>query len=239
MKRIKFKEKIIIVIIIIIILTFIGLKILNTKVMPKLLEYAKIESDKIGTLIINDAVSKKIVEELNVDELFIITRDSNNEIISIDFNTVVVNKVLTTATHQIELNLKYLENNKIDSIDLPNNIILSGNQSSGIYFLLPSGIIFSNSLISNLGPKIPVKLNLVGSIISGISTKVTNYGINNALIELYLDLEVNLKVILPFVSDTVVVKTSVPIAIKMLKGKVPEYYLNGYLNNPINLKSNQ
>lgn len=235
MKRIKIKDKLILVMIGIIFFAFLGIDLLNRKVMPKLMEYTKIEADKLGTLIINDAISKKVVEELNVDELFIITRDSNGEIISIDFDTVLVNKLLTTATHQVELSLKYLETDKIDSIDLPSNIVLTRDEGEGIFFEVPSGIIFSNSFLSNLGPKIPVKLNLVGSVISGVSTKVTNYGINNALIELYLDLEVNLKVILPFISDDIKVKTSIPIAIKMLKGKVPEYYLNGYLNNPINL----
>ena len=237
MKRIKFIDKLIIVMIIIVVFTFFLINLLNKKVMPILMEYVKIESDKIGTIIINDAISKKIVEEMNVDELFIITRDSNGEIISIDFDTVMVNKVLTTATRQVELSLKYLEMDKLDAIDLPSNIVISSDDKKVIFFLVPSGIVFSNNFLSNLGPKIPVKLNLVGSVISGISTKVTNYGINNALIELYLDLEVNLKVVLPFISDNVIVKTSIPLAIKMLKGKVPEYYLNGYLNNPINLGS--
>lgn len=235
MRRINIKDKIIILIIIILVLTVLNLKFLNKKIMPKLLDYAKIESQKLGTLIINDAVSKKIVEELDIDNLYIITKNNENEIISIDLNPKVVNKVLTTVTHQLELNLKCLENDKIDMLDLPKNIILTDTNKKGIYLSIPTGIVFSNSLLANLGPKIPIKLEFVGSILSGINTKITNYGINNALLEISLDLKVNLKVILPFVSDEIEINTNVPLTIKMLNGKVPTYYLNGYLSNPINL----
>jgi len=39
-------------------------------------------------------------------------------------------------------------------------------------------------LLSNLGPKIPVKFDLVGEVIINIETKITNYGINNAMMEI-------------------------------------------------------
>ena len=89
-----------------------------------------------------------------------------------------------------------------------------------------------NSFLSNLGPKIPVKINLVGNIISGVETKVTNYGINNAMIEVYVHLQVNIQVILPFLSDTVQVDTLVPIAMKLIQGSVPNYY-GGNLSSPL------
>lgn len=230
------KNKILFIIIFIIFLVVIDLNILSKNIMPKIMNYAEQESYKIGTLIINDAVSKKVVEELNVDDLFLITYDKNGEIVSIDFNTIIVNKVLTQATHQTELSLKYLETDRIDLIDLPKNITINDSKGEGILIMIPSGVAFNNVLLSNLGPKIPIKLEMIGSVISGIETKVTNYGINNALIELYLTIEVNLNVILPFISKKETIKTSVPLALKMLKGRVPEYYLSGYLSNPINVK---
>ena len=195
------------------------------------MSYASINTEKIATIIINDAVSKKVLENLNTNDLFIITRNNNDEIVSIDFNTIVVNKILTTATHQIEISLIYLEKDKIDAIDLPSNIILTKNQE-GIYFLIPSGVALNPNFLANLGPKIPVKLELTGSVTSSISTNIKNYGINNALVEVYLNISVTIKVIMPFISKNVVVKTKVPLILKMINGKVPEYYLNGYLNNP-------
>ena len=47
------------------------------------------------------------------------------------------------------------------------------------------GIITNNALLSNLGPKVPVKINLVGNVISNVGTKVENYGINSIMVEVY------------------------------------------------------
>ena len=68
---------------------------------------------------------------------------------------------------------------------------------------------------------------MVGSITSNIHAKTTNYGINNALIEVYVDLSVELEVILPIMNDTIEVTSSIPIAIKLVQGNIPEYYANG------------
>jgi sporulation protein YunB len=225
------KNIIIFIIISVIVLTSFFLNYLNNKIMPRVMAYAKINTEKIGTIIINDAISKKVLENLNTNELFIITRNSNDDIVSIDFNTVVVNKILTTATHQIELSLTFLEKDKIDAIDLPNNIMIE-KSANGIYFLIPAGVAFKTAFLSNLGPKIPVKLEYTGSVTSNISTNITNYGINNALMEVYLDISITLKVIIPFISEDVVIETKIPLIIKMINGKIPEYYLNGYLNSP-------
>ena len=54
------------------------------------------------------------------------------------------------------------------------------------------------------------------------------YGINNALITLNIDVEVNAKIILPIVSDDIHIDASIPIAMKVIQGKIPEYYLNGF-----------
>ena len=223
------KNKILVIILIIVILTIIFINYLNKKIMPKVMAYAIINTEKLGTFIINDAVSKNVLDNLNTTNLFIISKNNNDEVISIDFNTIIVNKILTTATNQIEKNLTYLEKDKLDSIMSLNNIELSKN---GIFFLIPSGVAINPNYLANLGPKIPVKIEFSGSVVSNISTNVINYGINNALFEVYLNISVTLKVIMPFISKDIIVKTKVPLIMKMINGKVPEYYLNGYLNSP-------
>ena len=156
------KNKVVLIVLIIIFLTIYFLNILNNKIMPKILAYASISTEKLGTIIINDAVSKKVLENLNTNDLFIITRNNKDEIVSIDFNTIIVNKILTTATHQIEVSLTYLEKDEIAAIDLPSNIILTKNQK-GIYFLIPSGVAINPNFLANVGPKIPVKSEYTGS----------------------------------------------------------------------------
>ena len=95
------------------------------------------------------------------------------------------------------------------------------------YFYVPSGIIFNNTLLSNIGPKIPIKLKLVGNVTSGIVNEVKEYGINNSLITISMEISVELKVILPLTTDYINITNYIPLAIKLIQGKVPVYYGNG------------
>ena len=222
------KRNFIILIIIGIILGIISVfNYINKKVTPLFLDLAESETEKLATLIINDAVGKQVSEGLKTDTLFDINKDASGSITSIDFNSATVNKLLTTITTSVELNLKYLEEGRVDLLNLPDSILVSYDEKDlkkGIIYKIPSGSIFNNTILSNIGPKIPVKLNLVGSITSNINTKTTNYGINNALIEVYVDLNVTLEVILPYTKRKTSVETSIPVALKMIQGSVPNFY---------------
>lgn len=202
---------------------------INTKVSPLISNYAVLEAKNISSFIMNKAISKNISAILNREELFIISKNNNNEINTIDFNPIVVNKVLSEVTEIIHSSLKKLEEGKTDDLELPDSSYLSNfsKRNRGIIFEIPSGIVFDNALLANLGPKIPVKLSFVGDIISNIDTKVTNYGINNALIEINLCLKVTERVILPVTVDQVDVELTIPIALKLIQGNIPNYYLNG------------
>lgn len=230
-KKINFVIFIVIILIIMIVLT---LNFISLKVNPVLLDYAQMEARKIASIIINDAVNQNITNDIDIEELFIITRDTNNEVKTIDFNPIVVNQILTETTILVQSNLRYLEQGKVDMLNLMNNALIDYNQDKlkqGIIYEIPSGVIFGNSFLANIGPKIPVKFSLVGDIVGYINTNVTDYGINNALIEVNIVLELSEQVILPFVSEKITIDTTIPVALKLIQGSVPNYYLNG-LNSP-------
>lgn len=230
-KKINFVIFIVIILIIMIVLT---LNFISLKVNPVLLDYAQMEARKIASIIINDAVNQKITNDIDIEELFIITRDTNNEVKTIDFNPIIVNQILTETTILVQSNLRYLEQGKVDMLNLMNNALIDYNQDKlkqGIIYEIPSGVIFGNSFLANIGPKIPVKFSLVGDIVGYINTNVTDYGINNALIEVNIVLELSEQVILPFVSEKITIDTTIPVALKLIQGSVPNYYLNG-LNSP-------
>lgn len=223
----KKSTKLILSFIVVLILIMITFLYMNKKVSPVLINYAETEMKKLSNLIINRAISKQMTEELNFDNLFLIDKNSAGEINTIDFNPVVVNKVLSTCTATVQLNLKYIEQGRLDLIDIPDALLTeykNDNLKQGVIYQLPSGVIFGNSLLANLGPKIPVRLNLVGDIESNIHTKITDYGINNALVEVFVTIKVNEQVILPFISKTIGVSTDIPVAIKLISGKIPDSY---------------
>lgn len=220
-----------ILVFIIIILLF---KIINERINPILFDYATLESRKFASIIINKAIEKNVATDLVIEDLYIVSKKENNEITSVDFNPAIVNKVLTKVTSSVQMNLKNLEEGNLDLLEASDDVLIyydKENLKKGIIFRIPSGIVFNNSLLTNIGPKIPVRFTLVGDVLSGINTKVTNYGINNALLEVSVNIKLTLKVILPISTKEVNVETNVPIAIKMIQGNVPNYYSNGLNSN--------
>ena len=216
---------------IIIILLF---KIINERINPILFDYATLESRKFASIIINKAIEKNVATDLVIEDLYIVSKKENNEITSVDFNPAIVNKVLTKVTSSVQMNLKNLEEGNLDLLEASDDVLIyydKENLKKWIIFRIPSGIVFNNSLLTNIGPKIPVRFTLVGDVLSGINTKVTNYGINNALLEVSVNIKLTLKVILPISTKEVNVETNVPIAIKMIQGNVPNYYSNGLNSN--------
>ncbi len=225
------KINIIILLIILLIVTIIfSFRIISKKVSPTLLEYAELQAGKIATYIIRQAVNSEVTDKISVDDLFIISKDSNQNIKTLDFNPLGVNRLLSKITETVNDHLTSLETTEFEKIDLPSSIsstFANSKEGNGLVFEIPSGMIFKNTILANVGPKIPVKLTLVGDIDSDIKTKVTDYGINNAFIEISVYVHVVEQVILPISSKRVDVEMNVPIALKMIQGEIPDYYLNG------------
>ena len=229
-KQIKFGNKFIIYFIGIALGIVLLLSYINKKVSPLLISYANTEVKRLSNLVINQSISQKITNDLKLEDLFIIEKENSGEIGTIDFNPITVNKMLSVCTSNVQLNLKYLEKGMLDKIDISSDLLEeydNKNLKKGVIYKIPSGIIFDNVMLSNLGPKIPVRLNLVGDIESNIHTKITNYGINSALVEVFITIKVNEQVILPFTSKIISISSDIPVAIKLINGKIPNSYFGG------------
>lgn len=211
-------------------MTFLFINYYSKKALPIILSYAEAETKKLTILVINKAVTKQI-NNMDTNELFDIAYNKDGEITLIDFNSKKTSKILSTMTSLVELNLRAVEEGKIDMLELPDNSLSDYNMNlleKGIIVEVPIGIITNSSLLYNIGPKIPVKLSLVGDVVTGFSSEVVEYGINNALLKLMIDIKVDTKIILPIVSDQITIDCSIPIAMKVIQGKIPSYYIDGF-----------
>ena len=202
----------------------------SNKAMPLMVAYAESETKRLVILVINKAVTKQI-NNVDINDIFEVTYNSAGEVVLIDFNSKRTSIALSTITSLVELNLRAIEEGKIDMLELPDNSLESFDTDlleKGIILEIPFGVVSNSFLLSNIGPKIPVKLTLIGDVSSGFSTEVTEYGINNAMIKLFIDIEVAARIILPIISDDITITASIPIAMKVIQGNIPEYYLNGF-----------
>lgn len=210
------------------------LSFINNKITPILLENAELEINKFSTILINKAVSQILEDQINIEELFYTEKSNDGSIQMIDFNPIIVNEILKSATEVVQNNLQLLENGDIDAIGI-NEMNLSNDRiedlQNGIIFRIPLGVISNNSILSNLGPEIPVRLRFIGDVNSNITTKVTQYGINNVMVEVGVKLELTAQIILPLVTKKKSLNCDIPIAIKIIQGSVPNYYGSGLLKD--------
>ena len=91
---------------------------------------------------------------------------------------------------------------------------------------VPLGVVFSNPLFVNVGPRIPIRLKFSGQVEADISTSIKQYGINSVLLEMNIEIMVREKISFPLTSAYVEVSLSLPLVIELISGKVPENYLN-------------
>lgn len=234
LRKNKKKNNVLVVLIIISIFLVVSLfsfiNYYSKKALPLLVSYAEAEAKKLIILVINKAVTKQI-SNVDTNDIFEVTYNNNGEVILVDFNSKRTSIALSTITSLVEINLRAIEEGRIDMIELPDNSLDAFDTElleKGIILEVPLGVISNSALLTNLGPRVPVKLSLIGDVSSGFSTDVEEYGINNALITLNIDVSVNAKIVLPFVSDEMNISASIPIAMKVIQGKIPEYYLNGF-----------
>ena len=187
---------------------FYSFKIINKKSKTIFMEYSQIETKKLISKIITDSINNEVLNDIELNSFFIVLKNSNDKIESIDLNSKYINYILNNATIILDKNLSKLEDSKK-------------------IFEIP---IFNNGILSNIFPKIPVRLNIIGSTLCVISTKVESYGINNALFKVNLDISVDVRILMPFVSEVASINTSIPIVIKLIEGDIPSYYFGDYFN---------
>lgn len=247
MKKAKLKKRhkpYILFIYVIVLICLIGTILFNyfsKKISPALFKYAEIETKKFSNLIINDALAKCVTNKITTSEIFEVTSDKDDEIKTIDFNTAKINEYLTKTTKHIQKDMDNIEKGNVYEIENIDNLTKNYRKEDlekGIVFYVSSGLFTGNPLLANLGPKIPVKISLTGDIISYISSEVEDYGINNSVIKVYINIEVTEDIILPYKNQNITMNAKVPIAIKMITGKIPQYYYGTSKQNPVVVPNN-
>ena len=215
-------------------LTIAFLYLLSSKIWPVLMSYAELEAEKITMEIINQTIDTKITNQLDTDQLFLTTKNTSGEIQTIDYNPVTVNKVLSMTNQSLQEILKALENKDVETLKnsgITLDDVFLEKVKKGIIGELPIGLVTQNALLSNLGPSIPTAIHFVGSVNSNLYSEMNHYGINNVMVQTFMKVEVKVQVLLPLAIQEVPITVEIPIAIKMIQGKVPTYYQNGFGTN--------
>lgn len=219
-RRVILKNYIFIYLVIIFIEVFYSIDKIGLMISPKMINIIKNNISYYDNILIEEYLDTKELRDSYIEELITIDKNSKEEIVNIDINTsksyILLNKIVN--------NLKNSNSTYRD--------MYAKNKKNYIILRYPIGLISNNILINNLGYRIPIRLELNSNILTGIKSKVTNYGLNNALIEVYLKVKFTSNVVYFSLDDRVDNEYEILLASKMIMGRVPEMF-NGYLEKSI------
>ena len=191
----------------------ISLMIINyfsSQIKTILLPIAEARVNKYVSNMINKATGNILFDK----ELLKINKNSNDEVEMVTYNTYEVTKLIDKITMNIQDEFNGLEYGKVND-----EFVLQK---------IPFGVIFGNVFLRNLGPKINIRFDMIGNVLTNIETEVKPYGINNAYVETRVFIEANARIIIPFVTKNIKITNVVPISINIYQGKVPNGYITSF-----------
>lgn len=210
--------------------------ILSTKLTPNIIKYSNNKMKRLGIEVLRNVGLKEVNSLIKTNELYVINKNNKGEIESIDFNTALLNEALLKVAQNSRKRLKEIELEQ----NFPEEFYIKTKNNKlkkGIIFEVPLGLASNNVFFNSFGPKIPIRVNYLGNVSLDVKSRVTNYGINNALVEIYIYIEVIQEVVIPFQTKEEVLSSEIPIIIQVVKGNNSSY-INGLNNNSYSLPLN-
>ena len=194
---------------------------------PGLIECAENEMRRLTILVMNNSF-EKYLRENEISNLLEISRNQDNQIELIQYNTKLMNEITGDIVSILERDLYYMTKGDFEKLDFQLKNITDQYyemMSDGILFTVSVGSATGNSLLANIGPKIPLNLSLVGEVLAEVETEVMEYGLNNVLMEVFIQIEVSTVIHMPFMSKKITVENKIPLTMEMIQGEIPGYYL--------------
>ena len=186
-----------------------------------LIDISSSEITRLIYLFITDELNSSIFNEKNLADILIIEKNNQGEILYVDFDLEQAYQVLDRVSLTLTSSFDQLEDGNVSVAYLDSKL---SHDLNSMVLSIPIGNSFNNLYFYNFGPKIPVRINFNGAVLTNLKTKVTDYGLNNALVELFVYLDFTVQIMSPFDIEEISLEYDAVIASMMIEGSVPNYY---------------
>lgn len=161
--------------------------------------------------IINDKINESLdalVSNKNVDydDYMQIKYDQGGNVTLISADMFMINTLMSTYSTLIQKNIRSIDEYGIS---------------------VPALALSGWPLIANLGTKVKLKIQGIGSAPCNYHSEFKEMGINQTLHSIYIDVVASVDIVLPVKNITVTESSSVLVCENLIVGKVPDFYLNG------------
>ena len=137
-----------------------------------------------------------------------------------------INEIENRIDKRIQKELIDIDNGIIDDYFIPKRVKTGRFKKirNGILCDISIGSIRGSTLFANIGPTIPIKLLFSSGMNSNIDIDVSEYGINNAIIKVYFNVDINEQITMPISSKRKKIHIKKVIAVDIINGEIPDYY---------------
>lgn len=202
----------------------------NKQLTPIYTQYAEVQTQKIASHVISQAINARSTSVYDVNDIIENIPGSKGEDTTTKFNADIIGQVMSEIHHLVEDYLERAEGGDLNMLPPLSELEYHPEMMSkeqGIVFFVPLGQATNIPLLGNLGPKIPIRFHVIGDVHATVETDIREFGINNAYVEVYVLLQVNVQIIVPLATSKSVVEQRFPVAIGLIRGKVPQIYSKG------------
>ncbi len=186
-------------------------------VTPKINILVQNKLEKITYEIITDKINTDLINESNLKDVLIITKNSAGEILTVDYNLEKAYTVNNMINNSVRNSITNLETGNFANSEFK-------LAEDSVYINVPLFINSDFAIISSLGPQIPIKINFIGTIITNLKSKITSYGLNNVLNEIYVSIEIEELITTPVSEEPIKLSYDILIDATMINGRVPTFF---------------
>lgn len=150
----------------------------------------------------------------------------NNEDTYVSYNIDKINELVLITSRKLLDELQDINHGNYK--DIISEECLRKYNASGIIYEIPISVIFNNAFLSSFGPYLPVRFNIMGDVLVTSKYSIESFGINNALITLFLHISFSYGVYLPLLKQVEEMNIDIPISMNLIEGNVPSYLYGTY-----------
>ena len=189
---------------------------LEKEIMPVLKTVSESKAQAIAVTISNKVIEKHM-KEIKYNRLMQLSYDNDGKLTAISADIVEMNDLSAKVIKEIQEELLQVD-----------DIIIE----------IPLGRILGWSVFSGYGPKIDIRIIPAGNVKANFKTDFTAQGINQTKHSVYIEIDSEMVVVAPLMSETVVASNTVTVAETVIVGEIPNTYLTVDKNEFIETKGN-
>ena len=191
---------------IIMIITIICYKI-NADLKPVLIAYCDYEARTLAMHTINQTILDEFGDDITYGDIMKEKTDNQGKLVMLQADTIELNKLSAKIALDVQQNIQTIS-------------------SAGINTYVPLGVILKNDFFAYMGPKIRFKMEPAGTAYTAYRSVFEAAGINQTRHIIYIDVTVDIYVVIPLCRNSITVNSSIPIAESIIMGDVPNNYVD-------------